>query len=139
MNAFKKIITLLLMLCLMLCAIGCEEKYDAYDNFEPAGVVIVDCISGNEYETNIDNADFANEMLGEFKKLNIDTTTEGEIGSAYLYMRFYNQDQSTFLIFTIYDNGSCCLGEEYQDFYTVTDGRQAYIDLCEFYESYDGE
>lgn len=139
MNCFKKIFALLLVLCLAFCIMGCEEEYDAYDNFEPSGVLIVDCLSGNQYKTNIDDADFAKSMFDEFEKLNIDTATEGEMGSSYLYMRFYNEKQDTFLIFTIYDNGSCCLGEEYYDFYTVTDGRQAYVDLCEFYESYDAE
>ena len=52
-------------------------------------------------------------------------------------MEFYDEDKSTLLIFTIYDNGSCCLGREYEEFYTVEDGRQKYIDLCEFYEAYD--
>lgn len=139
MNTFKKIIAILLALCFVFCIAGCEESYDAYDNFQPAGVLIVDCINGNEYETHIDDADFAEKMLNEFKKLDIDTDKEGELGSSYLYMRFYDENQSTLLIFTIYDNGSCCLGEEYYDFYTVTDGRQAYIDLCEFYESYNAE
>lgn len=139
MNTLKKIITLLLTLCLMLCVVGCAEKYEPYDNFKPAGVLIVDCLNGVEYETHIDDAAYANTMLRAFKELNIDTTTEGEVGSSYLYMRFYNEDQSTLLIFTIYENGSCCLGEEYEDFYTVIDGRQAYIDLCELYESYSEE
>ena len=139
MKIFKKLTAMLLALCFVLCAVGCEEVYAPYDNFKPAGVLIIDCISGNEYETNIKNADFAEKMLKEFKKLDIDTETEGEIDSAYLYMRFYDESESTLLIFTIYENGSCCLGEEYEDFYKVADGRQAYIDLCEFYESYTGE
>ena len=139
MNTFKKIFALLLALCCAFCVVGCEEKYDKYDDFEPAGVLVVDCINGNQYEKNIDNADFAEDMLNEFKRLDIDTDTDGKMGYSYLYMRFYDENQSTFLIFTIYDNGSCCLGEEYYDFYTVTNGRQAYIDLCEFYESYSEE
>ena len=138
MNILKKSIALLLALCLMLWAVGCAEKYDEYDNFEPAGVYIVDCINGTQYKTDIADADYAEKMLDEFEKLDINTALDGEVGSSYLYMRFYNEDQSTLLIFTIYENGSCCLGEEYEDFYTVTGGRQAYIDLCEFYESYEG-
>lgn len=137
MKILKKYIAIILTLGLMLCLVGCSERYDAYDNFNPAGVLIVDCLNGVQYETDIDDADFADKMLSAFKKLNIDTSTEGEIGTAYLYMEFYDEDKSTLLIFTIYDNGSCCLGREYEEFYTVEDGRQKYIDLCEFYEAYD--
>lgn len=138
MNIIKKIIALLIALCFIFCAVGCEEKYAPYDNFEPAGVLIIDCINGNEYEMNIDDAKFAEKMLNEFKKLDIDTDTEGEVGSSYLYMRFYDESKSTLLIFTIYENGSCCLGEEYEEYYKVINGRQAYIDLVELYESYNG-
>lgn len=138
MNFFKKAITLLLALCLIICVVGCTERYELYDNFNPAGVQVIDCLNGTHYETLIDDAEFADKMLVAFKKLDIDTTTEGELGSAYLYMRFYDKHKSTFLIFTIYENGSCCLGEEYKELYTVRDGRQKYIDLCELYESYNG-
>ena len=51
--------------------------------------------------------------------------------------RFYDENEDTFLIFTIYENGSCCLGEDYEDFYKVTDGRQKYIDLCDLYSSFE--
>lgn len=139
MKILKKTTALLLLLCLMLCASGCADDYEDYNNFKPAGVYIVDCINGENYETNIDDADYADKMLKEFKKLEIDTATEGEIGSAYLYMRFYDEDQSTLLIFTIYENGSCCLGEDYEEFYKVTNGRQKYIDLCDMYATYDAE
>ena len=138
MNIFKKITTLVLTLCLIFCVVGCAEKYEKYDNFKPTGVYIVDCINGTQYKIDIDDAVYAQIMLDEFKKLDVNTSVEGEIDSSYLYLRFYNEDQSTFIIFTIYENGSCCLGEEFQDFYTVTGGRQAYIDLCNLYESYEG-
>ena len=138
MNILKRAIALILVLCLAFCTVGCagEEKYEEYDNFKPAGVYIVDCISGKQYETHIEDEKYANVMLDAFKELTIDTNTEGEIGAAYLYLRFYDETQSTMLIFTIYDNGSCCLGEDYQEFYTVEDGMQKYIDLCELYEEY---
>lgn len=137
MNTLKKSIALFAAIFLTLFSVGCSEKYDDYDSFKPAGVYIVDRIGDEKYETDIDNADYAQKMLDEFKKLNIDTDTEGEMGSAYLYMRFYDENEDTFLIFTIYENGSCCLGEDYEDFYKVTDGRQKYIDLCDLYSSFE--
>ena len=137
MNVLKRVITVLLVLCLSVCAVGCaEEKYDEYDNFKPAGVLIMDCLTGKQYETHIDDEKYANIMFNAFEELTIDTKTEGEVGSAYLYMRFYDEDQSTMVIFTIYDNGSCCLGEDFTEYYTVENGRQKYIDLCELYEEY---
>ena len=137
MNTLKKSIALFTAVLLTLFFVGCAEKHDEYDDFKPVGVYIIDRIGDEKYETDIDNADYAQKMLDEFKKLNIDTDAEGEMGSAYLYMRFYDENEDTFLIFTIYENGSCCLGEDYEDFYKVTDGRQKYMDLCDLYSSFE--
>ena len=137
MNIFKKLIALLVTMCLLFCVTGCDERYEPYDSFNPAGVVIVDCINGNQYLKTIDDAEFADKMFVAYKKLKIDTDTEGELDSAYLYLEFYNKDKSTLLIFTIYENGSCCLGREYEDLYTVEDGRKKYVELCDIYESYE--
>lgn len=142
MNVLKKITVFLLAISIIFCTAGCAQKqneYEVYDNFKPASVLIVDCINGTKHETHIKDAKHADKMLNAFKELNINTNTEGEMGASYLYMRFYDVDRSTMLIFTIYDNGSCCLGEEFEDFYTVKDGRQKYIDLCELYEEYEAE
>ena len=49
MNIFKKLIALLVTMCLLFCVTGCDERYEPYDSFNPAGVVIVDCINGNQY------------------------------------------------------------------------------------------
>lgn len=136
MDTIKKLITLLVVMCLLFCVTGCDERYEPYDSFKPAGVVIVDCINGNQYLTTIDEAEFADKMLAEYKKLEIDTETEGQLDRAYLYLEFYNEDKSTLLIFTIYENGSCCLGREFDELYTVLDGRRKYVELCALYESY---
>ena len=140
MSIFRKTVAVVLALCLCFCLAGCleEEYYADYDNFEPAGVYIVDLIGGEKFTTDIDDPEFAQTMFDAFDKLEIDTNKEGEMDVSYLYLRFYNEDYSTLIIFTIYENGSCCLGEEFKDFYKVKDGRQAYIDLCELYESYEG-
>lgn len=141
MKIFKKSVALILAICLCFCFVGCgaEEVYSDYDNFEPAGVYIVDLIGGTKFPTTIDDPEFAQTLFDKFDSLEINTDEEGEIDASYLYLRFYNEDQSTLVIFTIYENGSCCLGEEFEEFYKVVDGRQAYIDLCELYESYLAE
>ena len=140
MKIFKKSIAVILALAVCLCFVGCStgSGYDDYDDFEPAGVYIIDLIGGTKYPTNIDDPKFAQTMFDAFEALDIDTNTAGQIDASYLYLRFYNEDLSTYIIFTIYENGSCCLGEEFKEFYTVKNGRQAYIDLCELYESYEG-
>lgn len=137
MNIFKKCAALILAICMIFCAVGCaEEEYDEYDNFDPVGVLVVDCIYGDKYETQIEDADYAKKMLDKFKELEINTEVEGEIGTAYLYLRFYDKGAATMLIFTIYENGSCCLGEDFTEIYTVTNGVRAYSELCEMYTEY---
>ena len=59
------------------------------------------------------------------------------LGTAYIYMCFYNEDQSTLGIFTMYENGACCLGEDFKTFYTVDDGENVYLELCDLYTEYE--
>ncbi|MBQ8741718.1 MAG: hypothetical protein IJY79_09255 [Clostridia bacterium] len=136
MKNIKKIIALLLIFCFVFCMAGCKDEFD---NFDPAGLRVVDCIRGTQYETNIDDEDMAKQLWEKFKSLDIDTETPSEMGTSYLYLCFYNEDQSTLGIFTIYDNGACCLGEDFETFYTVNDGMSAYMELCDIYTSYEAE
>lgn len=133
MNIFKRVTALLLVVCVAVCLVGCG---DAYSKFKPAGVDIIDRINGEQYEYSIDDEKTATEMWKIFKGLEIYEDDEAELGQAYLHMTFYNEDGSTEAVFTIYENGSCCLGYDYQTLYTVEGGRTAYIELCELYESY---
>lgn len=135
MKVFKNIIALVLTVCLVVGLTGCGG--DEYDNFEPVGVQVVECIGGSQYETLIEDKEIAQKMWNTFQNINIDTDTEAEQGYSYLYMCLYNEDQSVLAIFTIYENGACCLGEDFQTFYTVTDGRDVYLDLCDIYTSYE--
>lgn len=136
MKITKKIIALLLSLCFVFCMAGCADEFDGFD---PVGLRVVDCIRGTQYETNIDDEDMAKQLWEKFKSLDIDTETPSEMGTSYLYLCFYNEDQSTLGIFTIYDNGACCLGEDFETFYTVNDGMNAYMELCDIYTSYEPE
>ena len=68
-------------LAVCICFVGCStgSGYDDYDDFEPAGVYIIDLIGGTKYPTNIDNPKFAQTMFDAFESLEIDTNTEGKI------------------------------------------------------------
>lgn len=138
MKIVKNMFAILLSLCLVLCATGCAEG-DAYDNFVPAGVQVVESIHGAEFETLVKDATIAKKMWNVFDDLVIDTEQRGEVGSAYLYMCFYNEDKSTLAIFTIYENGSCCLGEDFEKFYVVDDGADIFAKLCDIYTEYESQ
>ena len=129
MKTLKKGIALILVLCFVFCLAGCSEDY--FDGFEPASLRIVDCINNKKYEATIEDSETVDKMWEKFKSLDIDVDTTGEMGTAYLYMCFYNEDESKLAIFTIYSNGACCLGEDFTTFYTVNDGLSAYVDLCD--------
>lgn len=137
MKTLKKFTALLLCICFVLCLSGCGN--DVYDNFKPAIVEIVDCIGGDRYEYVIEDEELAKKMWKKFDSLTINEDETADAGSAYLYLEFYNKDKSTKAIFTIYENGVCCLGDDYETFYTVEKGRTAYVELCEIYETYDPE
>lgn len=138
MKIFKNVFAIVLSLSLIFCMVGCSEG-DEYDNFVPAGVCVVESINGAEFETMVEDAAVAQKMWDIFDDLMIDTDQRGEIGSAYLYMCFYNEDQSTLAIFTIYENGSCCLGEDFATFYTVDDGADIFVELCDIYTEYEAQ
>ena len=138
MKKIKSTLAILLSVLLLFCMVGCGEG-DAYDNFVPAGVRVVESINGAQFETLVEDAAIAQKMWDKFDDLTIDTETRGEIGSGYLYMCFYNADQSTLAIFTIYDNGSCCLGEDFASFYTVEDGANMFVELCDIYTEYEAK
>lgn len=134
MNSLKRAIALLLVVCVAFCLVGCG---DAYSKFKPTGVDIIDRISDDQYEYSIDDEEITTQMWKIFKGLEIYENDEAELGEAYLHMTFYNENRATEAVFTIYENGSCCMGYDYQTLYTVENGRSAYIELCELYESYD--
>lgn len=138
MKILKNVCAILLIVSLSLGLIGCAEG-DEYDNFDPVGVRVVEAISGAKYETVIEDEKTTKKMWNQFDSLVIDTEKRGEMGTAYLYMCFYNEDQSTLGIFTIYENGSCCLGEDFENFYTVQNGENIYLELCDIYTEYEAE
>lgn len=138
MKMLKSVFAVILSLSLILCMAGCAEG-DEYDNFVPAGVQIVECINGAQFETLVEDATIAQKMWDEFQGLTIDTEKRGEVGSAYLYMCFYNVDKSVLAIFTIYENGACCMGEDFSTFYTIDNGADIFARLCDIYTEYDAQ
>lgn len=133
MKTLKKITSLLIVVGVMLSLIGCKSDYD---KFKPVGVYLVDCINEEKYEYIIEDKDTANRMWDVFYDLEIYEDAEAEMGTAYLFVKFYDEDLSE-VIFTIYENGTCCLNRDYKTFYTAENGRTAYIQLCSIYESYE--
>ncbi len=135
MKIFKNTIIFVLSICLLVSFVGCGEK-DEYDSFEPAGVLIVESIGGTQFETNIEDEELTKKLWDTFDNLYIDLEQRGKMGSSYIYMCFYNEDESTLAIFTIYENGACCLGEDFENFYTVQNGEDAYMEFAELYTDY---
>lgn len=135
MKNFKNTLVIILSMCLVFCMVGCAEG-DTYDNFNPVGVRVVESINGSQFETVVKDETIAKKMWEKFEGIVVDTEIRGEMGSAYLYMCFYDETQTTLGIFTIYENGSCCLGEDFKTFYTVEDGQKIYVELCDMYTDY---
>lgn len=121
---------------MLFCLVGCGGESDG---FQPVGVKVVESIGDTNYETLIDDEQTAKKMWKTFDSLIVDTEEKGEKGSSYLYMCFYDENQTSLGIFTIYENGSCCLGDDFENFYTISDGKSIYSELCDIYASYEKE
>ncbi len=132
MKKSRAIISILVAFILLFCAVGCAET-DDFDGFEPVGVVVVENINGTKYDSKVDDYETTQKLWSKFKKLDINEEADGSVGSSYLYLCFYDKSETTLGVFTIYDNGCCCLGEDFNTLYTVTDGRSAYLELCDIY------
>lgn len=139
MKILKNTVVIILSICLLLTFAGCAEKKDEYDSFEPVGVTVVESIGSTQYETSIDDKEITQKMWDVFANLELNLDERGEMGSSYIYMCFYNEDQSTLAIFTIYENGACCLGEDFSTFYTVYNGEDVYMELLDIYTDYSTE
>lgn len=130
----KKIVASLLAACMIVSIAGCGGK-TVEKTFVPAGVYIVDYINQKEYKYIIDDKEVATELWQKYATLEFAEDTTAEVGASYLLLRFYNEDVSEEVLFTIYENGSCCLGRDYDTVYKVENGRTAYVELVEIYET----
>ncbi len=134
MKKIKLAVSVILAFCLMLCLLGCAET-DEFEGFDPIGVRVVENVSGVTYQTDIDDKEYVDKLWNKFKRLDTDDYEDGEMGSSYIYMCFYDAEQ-TLAVFTMYNNGSCCLGEDFKTFYAIKNGVQAYLDFCEIHTEY---
>ncbi|MDO4607822.1 MAG: hypothetical protein Q4B40_01350 [Clostridia bacterium] len=132
MKNIKSIISVFVICCLCFCMIGCAED----DEFDPIGVRVVENISGKQYEGSVNDKETTQKLWNRFIDLDIDEEEKGEMGTAYIYFCFYDDAGSNLGIFTMYENGSCCLGEDFETFYVIPDGVQVYTDLCGIYTEY---
>ncbi len=138
MKIIRLAISVLLAISLTLCLFGCSElpADDGLDSFEPVGVVVVERTAFGSYKTQIDDLETTQKLWERFRELEIKEDTSATKGSAYVYLCFYDESQNNLGIFTIYDNGSCCVGENLTTFYTVENGVQAYLDFGNIYKEY---
>ena len=128
MKTLKKVAIILLVVCMSVCFFGCGDEFD---RFKAAGVYIIDYTGGNQYTYIIDHATDANAILDKVKELKYEEDETAQPSTSYLLFRFYNDDVSKEVLFTIYDNGTCCLSRVY----TVEKGKTAYIELARMYEA----
>lgn len=140
MNILKKGIAVFIALTLVLSLVGCAQGDDELSGFEPVGVRVVESIGGYTYDEVIEDKEFAQQLWDMYLDIDIDTETEAEMGSAYFYMCLYNEDQSTLMVFAIYDNGVCCFEDDnFNTLYTVENGEEVYQDFVECYSNYSSE
>lgn len=64
----------------------------------------------------------------------IDYDTEGEMGTEYVYVAFFDDDVNEYGVFTLYNNGSCCLAEDFDTFYKVKGGENLFEKLFDYYK-----
>lgn len=135
MKKIKIIFSILLAIGLLICTAGCAEA-DDFNGFDPTAVRVVEKAEGVQYDTTIEDKEVTQKLWNRFKEIDISEEPDGTIGSAYIYLCFYNDNDSRLGVFTLYDNGSCCLGEDFNTLYTVANGRETYLDLCDIYDEY---
>ncbi len=132
MKRVKSLISIILIFCFALSLAGCAE-----DDFKPTGITVVENINGIKYEYPIENEAAVKKLWDKIADIEYDEEEAlGTKGSSYYYFYFYNADKDKRLIFTIYDNGSFCLDEEFDKLYVMSDGVQLYLDLEEMCKPY---
>lgn len=143
MNSIKKLLALVMSLCLVFCLIGCAEE-DALENYKFSGVQIVECIGGTEYKETINDEKFAQDLWDIYLDIEIDESTPAEAGTAYFYMCLYTDEYldgdnvtGDLGVFAIYENGACCFEDDnFEVLYTVKDGEDVYNKFVECYTNY---
>ena len=137
MKILKKSVIFVIVFCIVLSLAGCAGR--SYDNFDPVALYLVDQIKKDDiYEYEIFDEATVKQMWNITYELEVENDESAEIGESYLLMKFYDKDQYT-VLFTLYNNGTCCFNRDYDVLYTAPNGRAAYSELCKIFEEYTSE
>lgn len=124
-----KAIAITLVVVFTLLASGCGET-----NFSPNSMEMEQHASGVDVVVKASNdKKLTKNVWNLCTNVVIDETTEGEMGAEYIYVAFFSDKTKDYAVFTLYSNGSCCLGEEFDVFYEVKNGKEIYDELLEYY------
>jgi len=126
---FLKGIAITLSLVCVLMLVGCGESNFSPDSFE---MEYRTSQSKTEVKASSDEK-LVNKVWKLCTGVSIDEAAEGEMGNEYIYVAFFNKNTEDYAVFTLYSNGACCLGEEFDVFYQLRDGEKIYKELLEIY------
>lgn len=141
MKTFRKITIFLLVISTVFCFVGCGERFTRSDRLseaqeiDVAGVYIEDYTGGKRYRYLIDDKTDANEIFNEFLSFDYQEDSTAKAGASYILFRFYDKEWKKECVYVIYENGVCCIGRDYDTFYTIENGRTVYMDLADMYEN----
>lgn len=135
MKILKKALVIIMVLCMVLSFAGCAKV--TYDNFDSKYAYLIDAINGETYEYEILSEEVVDEMWEIFQGVELEESDTAEIGEAYILIKFYDENENT-ILFTVYNNGTCCLNRDYDVLYASENGRTAYADLSKIFETYAG-
>ncbi len=125
-----KSVILTVVAIFMIFAVGCGS-----DGFKPTNLEME--IAGNtDYTaTKICSDKKTTEKVWSLcTDILIDYDAEGEMGTEYIYVAFFDDDVKEYGVFTLYSNGSCCLAEDFDTFYKVKGGEKLYEKLFDYYK-----
>lgn len=128
MKKLKSAAIMLIAVCMFLIT-GCG------DEFTPTSMEF-DIVGNSTYSATkvCDDQKLTREVWKLCTDVIIDYDTEGEMGTEYIYVAFFDDQTDDYGVFTLYSNGSCCLAEEFDVFYSVKNGEKIYQELLEYYE-----
>ena len=139
MRILKNAVLILLVLTSAFCFIGCDKRGErgaslSLDDFVVDNVYIEDYTGGRRYRYLVEDPDEAKAIFDKCTDLEFYEDPEAVVGASYILFRFQNKEVTKKVYFTIYENGTCCISDDYKTLYTIEKGRSAYIDLATMYE-----
>lgn len=128
-----KKLSVIFLTVLMIFAVGCAEE------FEPASVQIEYGVDKGYFNVKESDSELTVREIWKYYEDEIEVTEKVDSDKVYpyIYLRFFDEDKKKSVILTVFDDGTCCIGDDMETTYTVTNGRNVYLQLCEFYEDID--